>query len=148
MIWLYVLAAVVAGGAAAVQAGANAQLRVAVGSPVLTAMLSASITVVALFILALTVIRPSVPSRAALTGAPWWAWTGGLLGGAYLVGAVILAPRLGAGVLFALLIVGQLGFSLTLDHFGLVGFPRQALNPARVAGAVLLVAGAVVIQRA
>lgn len=145
--WVYVLLAVFAGGVVAVQAGVNSQLRGVVGTPVQAALVSASITVGLLLFLATIVMRSSWPSRDAVVAAPWWVWSGGLLGAIYLVAAVILAPRLGAGVLFALLIVGQVFFALLLDHFGIIGFPERAINPVRVLGALLVVGGAVLVQR-
>ncbi|MNO09916.1 hypothetical protein D3C81_2334530 [compost metagenome] len=36
--------------------------------------------------------------------------------------------------------------SLALDHFGLMGLPERPLNMGKVLGALLLVAGVVVLQ--
>jgi bacterial/archaeal transporter family-2 protein len=146
--WILVALAVIAGGVVAVQAGVNSQLRTVVGTPVQAALVSASITVVLLFVLATAIMRSAWPTREAVLAAPWWVWSGGLLGGIYLVAAVILAPRLGAGVLFALLIVGQVCFALVLDHFGILGFPERTISPLRVLGAALVIGGAVLVQRA
>lgn len=147
MFWVYVLLAIVAGGAVALQAGINGQLRVVIGTPVQAAMVSAAITTGLLFAIAAGVMRSSWPTREAVTAAPWWIWSGGALGGLYLVAAVILVPRLGAGLLFALLIVGQILFALLLDHFGIAGFPERGVSAMRVIGAVLVVGGAVLVQR-
>jgi bacterial/archaeal transporter family-2 protein len=147
MFWVYVLLAVAAGGVVALQAGINGQLRIVVGTPVQAAMVSAAITTGLLFVLAAGIMRSSWPSREAVIAAPWWVWSGGALGGIYLVAAVILVPRLGAGVLFALLIVGQVLFALLLDHFGIAGFPERGMSVMRVVGAVMVIGGAVLVQR-
>jgi transporter family-2 protein len=147
MFWFYIVLAVGAGGIVAVQAGINGQMRGIAGGPVNAALISASVTVVILLALALTVVRAPWPTRAAVSDAPWWLWSGGFLGGSYLVAAVVLAPRLGGAVLFALLVVGQVLSSLVLDHFGIAGYPEHHITLTRVLGAVLVIVGAVIVQR-
>jgi transporter family-2 protein len=78
---------------------------------------------------------------------PWWAWFGGTMGAVYVTAATVLAPRLGAANLTALVVAGQLCATLALDHFGLVGFPVHHVNPARIAGAGLLFVGALLVLR-
>jgi transporter family-2 protein len=78
---------------------------------------------------------------------PWWGWTGGLLGALYIAASVVLAPRLGAAVLVASIVAGQLAAALVLDHFGLIGFAQKSVTPVRACGAVLLFIGVYLIQR-
>ena len=66
-----------------------------------------------------------------------------MLGALYVVSVIVLVPRLGSAVTFALIVAGQMGISLAIDHFGLFGFPRTPLSLARVGGGALLVAGVV-----
>ncbi len=73
-------------------------------------------------------------------------YAGGLLGAVYVVGVIALAPRLGALLTFALVIAGQLLASLLLDHLGLL-YPRHPVNLPRLLGALLLLAGVVLIRR-
>jgi len=91
--------------------------------------------------------RTPWPSVARVVGAPWWAWLGGLLGAVYAMATVLLARRLGAAVLTALVVTGQLVCSVVLDHFGALGFTEHALSAGRVAGCVLMIAGFVLITR-
>lgn len=144
--WLLVLIAFLAGVVAPVQAGVNAQLRAVAGHPAWAALASFSVGTLALLAY-YTAARLPWPSPTSLARAPWWSWVGGLLGAFYVFSAVVVAPRLGAAVLIGLVIAGQLVASLVLDHFGLVGFARHPINPARVAGALCLLAGVVLIQR-
>ena len=74
-------------------------------------------------------------------------WMGGLFGATYVAASALLAPRLGSAPLLALLVGGQLLMSLVLDHYGWVGFAAHEMNVWRVVGAVLLVAGVVLIVR-
>jgi transporter family-2 protein len=144
--WLFLLMGFLAGAVAPVQAGVNAQLRQFSGHAVWTAL--ASFTIGTLTLLAyFLVARLPWPETASLGRAPWWAWLGGLLGAYYVLSAVVVAPRLGAAVLVALIIAGQLIVALGLDHFGLVGYPQHPVNLARVVGALFLLIGVVLIQR-
>ncbi len=79
--------------------------------------------------------------------APWWIWTGGVLGAFYLWLAIVLAPRLGATVLVGLIVAGQLIASLFLDHYGLLGFPHQPITLWRALGVALLILGVILIRR-
>ncbi len=144
--WIFLLMGLLAGAVAPVQAGVNAQLRQFSGHAVWTAL--ASFTIGTLSLLAyFLVARLPWPETASLGRAPWWAWLGGLLGAYYVLSAVVVAPRLGAAVLIALIIAGQLIVALGLDHFGLVGYPQHPVNLARVVGALFLLIGVVLIQR-
>ncbi len=79
--------------------------------------------------------------------APWWVWTGGLLGAVFVVTTAALAPTLGAATLLSIAVAGQMTFALLLDHYGLVGFTVRPLSPWRIVGAALVVAGVVLIRK-
>lgn len=140
------LVAVVLGMLLTAQAGINSQLRVALGHPIVAATVSFAIGMIGLLV-AGVVSRANLPSMQQAATVPWWGWTGGLLGATYIAASVVLAPRLGAAVLVASIVAGQFLAALVLDHFGLLGFAKQGITPARIAGAVLLFAGVYLIQR-
>jgi transporter family-2 protein len=56
-------------------------------------------------------------------------------------------PRLGVATTITLMVAGQLLLSILLDHFGVLGIPRQPLNLGRMAGVALVVAGVVMVRR-
>lgn len=146
MYWFFALFAVAGGIALAIQSGVNSTLRSYLPHPVYAVAISFAIgTVVAMVYAAAA--RAGTPDWAALRAAPWWVWTGGALGVVYVMGTVVVAPRLGAAALMGLLMGGLLVTSLVLDHFGLVGLPVKEVNTLRLVGAALLVVGAVLIQR-
>jgi transporter family-2 protein len=66
---------------------------------------------------------------------------------AYLTGNILLAPKLGAGALVALIVAGQLIFSVLLDHFGWFGFLQHPANVTRLAGCSLMIVGVFLISR-
>jgi transporter family-2 protein len=141
----YVLMALIAGATLPTQAGINAQLNLWSGSPVLAAAISFAVGTAAL-ILYLLALRIPVPALSAATGHPWWIWTGGTLGAFFVAALVILAPKLGAASMVALVVAGQMIASLVLDHFGLVGYAVHPVNPVRLFGAGLVVVGVILIR--
>ncbi len=147
MLALYMVVAVGMGCFLALQAGVNGRLRVRAGDPVHAALLSSAIAAASLLIYSVAVVRRPWPDAGEMTSAPWWIWTGGLMGATYVVTSLVLITRLGAAVSFALIVVGQMLASLIMDHFGLLGLPRHEVNPWRVLGAIFLVTGVVLIRR-
>ena len=145
MKWFSVMLAFVAGAVLPLQAGVNSQLKGYAGSAVVSAFISFLVGTVALFALALS-LRLPWPSLSVLAQAPWWAWTGGLMGAVLVYLLIVLAESLGAAVMVALIIMGQMVVSLFLDHYGFVGYSRHPINPARIIGTVLLLAGVFLIR--
>lgn len=142
----YILFALIAGSALPVQIGVNSSLRNWLGNPILASL--ASFVVGSICLLAyVLVLRLPWPGIALLGRIPLWTWLGGALGAFYVAATVILAPRLGAATMVSLFVAGQLLTSLLLDHFGLIGYAQHSINLYRVFGALLLVAGALLILR-
>jgi bacterial/archaeal transporter family-2 protein len=140
-----VLIAVGMGSLLAVQAGINAQLRLRTGDAIQAALISTSVSTASLLIVTLIRRHPIAPLHQ-LTNGPWWIWTGGLLGAVIVALTLVLVTRLGSAVLFASIILGQLLAALAIDHYGLFGVPQHSVNGQRITGAVMLVAGVVLIR--
>ena len=58
---------------------------------------------------------------------------GGALGAFYVTGSIVVAPRLGAVTLIAVILAGQALASLVVDHYGMVGFDAHPATAGRVA---------------
>lgn len=143
---LLAMIAVVFGGAAtALQAPTNAKMMTAVGSPVNAAFVSFAVGTAALGILA--VVLQTRPDMVASRNLPWYAWIGGLYGAIFVVAAAWGVPKLGVATTITLMVTGQLLLSLVLDHFGVMGVPKQPLNLGRVAGVALVLAGVLLVRR-
>ncbi len=140
----YALLAITIGAGVAVQAGLNAQLRSYVGHPMSAALVNFVVGTLCLVGL-LLVLRVPWPAASAIKPAPVWLWLGGMLGAFYVASAALIAPRFGAGVMFALLIAGQVAMSLILDHYGWIGFPKHPLSLWRIVGGALLIMGVVLV---
>ena len=141
---LYTLA-LGAGVSVATQQVLNGSLRVSLGSPAWAGLFS-YVGGLLTMIIAVIVLGEQVPSWKLMTGVPWWAWSGGVFGGAFILLSILLLPSLGAATLFALVIAGQVFVAVTLDHFGALGLTPHPISTARLAGAALLIAGVVLIR--
>ena len=145
---VFALVMLIAGAGIAAQIAVNAQLRTVSGSALWAANIVFAVSMTAgLIVLAGTSLFSTLPSPSpALWRAPRWVWLGGIFGGAYVVLAIVLADRLGAALLSATGILGQLAASILIDHYGWFGMPVQRATPARLIGVALLAAGVVLIR--
>ena len=142
---LFIFLAVLAGCTIAVQAGINAKLQVNwAQSSVLAAFISFAVGTCGLA-LWLLLSRTPIPALAGKT--EFWHWTGGLLGAFFVTMTTLLAPRLGAVTMIALILAGQMGGALILDHFGLLGYAERHITWQRLVGAVLVGGGVFMIRR-
>ncbi len=139
-------AAVFGGFAFVLQQTVNAGLKGALGSPYWAGLTNFAVGGMAMALL-LAAMREPVPSLQAVSRAPWYAWTGGLLGLLYIVGTILLIPRLGAATVVGLFIVGQVLTSLAFDHFGVLGLPVREVGAVRLAGAGLMIVGVWLVSR-
>jgi bacterial/archaeal transporter family-2 protein len=140
-----ILMVFVAGAMIAIQAPTNAMLARAGGSPVLAALISFAVGTIALFLVWLG--SGNRPGSAAFAGLPSYAWFGGLYGAVYVAVAAFAAPRIGLAALITIGIAGQIAMALLLDHIGALGLPREPVNLGRIAGAVLVIAGVILVRR-
>ncbi len=142
----WILGALLTGIVIPVQIGINAAMGRWAGHP--SAGVAVNFTTGLLWLgIYLALARPPLAPLTHWFGAPWYFWSGGLIGALIVSSGLVVAPRLGAATFMGLLVAGQLLGSMTLDHFGWLGFPRIPFSFTRLAGAGLLVAGVVLIRR-
>jgi len=150
MVLIFILLAFLGGVFLAFQVGVNAQLRIwaehSISATLISVFFSFCSGILILLVYALTSHYP-LPSIERLRQAPWWIWTGGILGVLYVWFTIILAPRLGATVLVGLVVAGQLTASLMIDHYGWVGFAHHPISLWRTLGVFLLISGVILIRR-
>ena len=143
---MLLLVALAVGGLIPIQTAANSRLRMSVGNkPVMPALISFSS---ALFfaVVATSALRGNpVPQFSA--DVPWWGWLGGVMGVCFVLGNILLFPRLGALETVVLPILGQVVMGLLVDRFGLFGAPAMPVSWMRVLGAAVVFAGIVVVLR-
>src|SRR5687767_13682140 len=102
-----VLVSATIGAMIAFQALVNTRLATYTGSILWTAVISFLVGSIGLLAIAL-VSRSPIPGLEAVSRAPWWAWTGGLLGATYIAAVIILVPRMSPALLFGAAIAGQM----------------------------------------
>ena len=140
------LLGVLAGVFLALQAPINAELSRGLGLPVAAAAFSFLAGAVVLGMVSAAIVRVEGLSLDWRAPAPWLFVAGGCLGGAYVTAATILTPKLGAMAAMAFIVTGQLMGGMLIDRLGLFGLAVRELTIGRVAGALVLVAGALMIR--
>lgn len=133
-----------AGVAIAVQAIVNGQLRVAIGNPLAAALIS-FLTGTALLILIMIFTRQAFPSWATLQQVSWLKLSGGLLGAFFVTVVIVCIQRIPPATLFALIITSQFITALLIEHYGWFGSLQSPVAVSKIAGVVLLIAGAYLI---
>jgi transporter family-2 protein len=136
-------AMVIAGGAAAaLQGAANSGLKAHVG-------LGNALLVNAAVVTASTLVlwlAMGAKTTFFAPEAPWTLYVGGLCGFAILMAVTLAYPRLGAAWTIALVVLGQGVAALAVDHFGLMGMPRDPVTAMRLLGIGLVAAGVAVMR--
>lgn len=144
-LFAFLLAAIV-GALVPLQALINARLGQLTLGTLFAALASFAVGTVALLAIWLA-WRPAAPaSSVGIAQVPWWAWSGGLIGAAFVFTTALLVPRIGAAALICLVVFGQLTGSLLLDHFGVL-HARQPVDTLKVLGVVLVAAGVLLVVR-
>ena len=145
MSFFNMLIGITGGMCLAAQGGVNSALSaVWTKDAILAAFVSFTIGALVLFA---CVILLRIPIPSLSKGATkWWHWVAGLFGSYFVFSATYLAPIVGAGLLVALVLIGQLGSAVILDHYGLMGFPKKKINLNRILGIGLLGVGVVLIR--
>jgi transporter family-2 protein len=142
----YLLLAFAIGCMIPMQAAINHQLKGYVGgSTLMASFVSFLVGTLALGIVA-TLTGQRWQGLAGLADAKWWHLTGGLLGAVFVFGTTLLAPRIGVAKMVALIMAGQVIVSLVMDHHGWLGLAVREVTPLRLGGALLVVAGVVMVN--
>jgi transporter family-2 protein len=142
----YLLLTTAAGVGLAFQAVINARLSAALGNPIWATVVQVLVGLVMLAVV-VGVTRQSLPTTAGMWRLPWWIWTGGLLGSAYVLTMIVATrPINNVALMIATVIVGQTLAALLIDHYGWFGLAVHRLTPSRVLGVVMLLAGVLLIR--
>ena len=142
---LLYLAALGAGISVAVQQVLNGSLRGSLNSPAWAAFAS-YLGGLMTMVVVLLALREPIPSWKLVTATPWWSWSGGVLGGVFILLVILLLPSLGAATLLALVVAGQMSAAVTMDHFGAFGLATHHVSVSRLLGVALVIAGVVLIK--
>jgi transporter family-2 protein len=146
---IYYLLSLISGSALTFQVGINGALRLKLGNPILSSLISFPVGTIALaLILFFTVLNGSstLPSATSIKNTSWWMFTGGLLGSFYIFTTIFTSPKIGFANMFSLVICGQIILAVIFDHFGLLSNAVHVITPLKVLGIVFLILGVYIIQ--
>lgn len=152
--WGVVVLTAVAGLLVPFQALVNMRLAQVVGGPVRAALISFAIGTLTLVLVVALVARRGAwltlppPGSHGVTGnaaaLPLWLWLGGVIGAVFVTVTAYAQPRIGSTALAAIFVTAQLLGAMAIDQFGILQAPLP-VSPARLAGVVLLLAGAALV---
>lgn len=143
---MLLLVALAVGGMVPLQTAANSRLRESVGGrPIVSALISFSLALL-VAIVATSLVHGN-PLPALPSGQPWWIWLGGVLGACFVLGNILLFPKLGAVQTVVLPILGQVLMGLAIDRFGLFRATVMDVSAWRLLGAVVVLVGIVLTLR-
>jgi len=142
---LAVVLALAAGLAGSVQAAVMGKLGERVGT--FEALAFSTVVAVVIGLAVLLVTRQSLDGIREAARAPVWLWMGGALSAFIVLAVTVGPPRIGVTATLAIVIAGQLAMAALVDRFGWFGQDQIALHWPRIAGLVLLGAGAALTLR-
>lgn len=142
---VYVIAAFGLGALISMQPPINAQAAAILGSPLLGAVCSISISL-AVVLVARTFLDQASIDWSRFAALPWWVLVGGLVGALFVLGALMVAPKVGVAAFFVFVVLGQLTGAAVIDHFASFGVPSNPITWQRAAGILLVFAGAALTQ--
>ena len=146
MVLVFILMALVIGLVIPLQAVINSSLRDTLHSgSLLAALVSFTVGTLTLLVVSALTGQPFA-ALGGLSRVVWWEWLGGALGAFFVFGSTLLAPRIGMAAMISLIVAGQVGSSLIFDHYGILGLPARGISWIRIAGAALILVGAVLVN--
>ncbi|MBA8903840.1 DMT family transporter [Phyllobacterium sp. P30BS-XVII] len=146
MAFLYLFAAFGLGALISMQPPINAHISAELGSPLLAASCSIAISLAIVFIARLATDSSVTVNWSRVFALPWWTLIGGAAGALFVIGALIVVPKLGVAPFFVSVVLGQLLGAAVIDQFGGFGITISSVTWPRVAGIVLVFLGAVLTQ--
>jgi len=137
----------VTGALMPIQAILNTRLGRQIGGPLMGSLMSFFVGIICLLVLNLSLNYTSVVQLKPSSTGPWYLWLGGMLGAIFVGYITWVNQKQGMALTFALIVSGQIFMSLLIDHYGLLGSAIRTITLEKIAGAVLIIAGLVLIKK-
>lgn len=144
MIFGLIFIAVIIGALMPIQASINGELARFSQNSYLAALISFATGTLVLLIILLVRGFPVEEFKRLPTASPH-IFLGGALGALFVVSTVFFVPRIGATMMIASFVTGQLVMSVALDHYGMLGLPIQPFSLQRLMGIILLFGGLILV---
>ncbi len=128
------------------QAAINNTLKTDIGdSTLLAAFVSFAVGTLTLLFFSVATRQP-FQTLSSLPHLTWWKLVGGTFGALFVFSTIYLAPRIGFAAMASLIITGQIAASLLMDRVGFLGVPVRDISMVKLSGAVLLLAGMILVN--
>ena len=135
--------AIFAGMSNAFQAPVNAALGKFVGV-VESSFISFTVGALSLLLVSLVVGKGSI---LKVVDAPPNLWIGGFLGAFFVTVALFVVPKIGAALMIASVLTGQMAAALIIDQIGLLGIPKNPIDLYRIGGLACLAVGVKLLSK-
>ena len=146
LLWLAI--GLVFGSAPPIQTTINSALAQQTHSSIFASLISFTVGTTALFILTL-IFHRSLKIKHFHTELgqikPVY-FIGGILGMAFVTANIILMPFLGAALTTIVAMLGQMLMGIIIDHFGLLGSPKNKITVRKVCGLICIAIGIVLLR--
>lgn len=146
ILWLAI--GLVFGSAPPIQTTINSALAQQTHSSIFASLVSFTIGTTALFILTLLFNRTlKIRITHDVLGRikPVY-FIGGMLGMAFVTANIILMPFLGAALTTIVAMLGQMIMGIIIDHFGLMGSPKNKITARKVCGLICIAVGIILLR--
>ena len=147
MKYLLVLLTLFVGAMIPAQAVLNTRLGRQIGGPLMGSLMSFTVGIICLFALNLATNSSAVIQLKPTATGPWYLWLGGVLGAIFVGYITWVNQQQGVALTFALVVSGQIFMSLVIDQYGLFGSMIQPITLEKIIGAVLIIAGLILIKK-
>jgi bacterial/archaeal transporter family-2 protein len=147
MKYVLLIITLIVGALMPVQAILNTRLGRQIGGPLMASLMSFCVGLICLLLLNLVSNYSAVAQLRPASTSPWYIWLGGVLGAIFVGYITWVNQRQGVALTFALVISGQIFVSLLIDHYGLLGSAVRTITLEKIAGAILIIAGIILIKR-
>ena len=142
---ILILLVILLGTLGPIQTGVNSTLSNYLSHPSQAAFIS-FLGGVVIFSIILIFLISSIPNIVDIKKAPFWSFSGGLMGACIVFGAILIAPKIGAATYVSTFITGTIIMSLILDHFGLMAFEIKPINLWKLFGVSLVITGMMIVN--
>lgn len=143
-------ASLLTGAVLTLQSAVNGRLRAVTSNPIFASLASFMTGLLALLVCiplfhVLGIFQ--IPSLSRVLSIEIWMLAGGLIGVALVLGSIVIPKRIGFASYFSMLVTGQMVGSVLCDAIGLFGAEVHLPGPGRILGVILLLAGALLVQK-
>ena len=143
LIWIITILAI--GALLPFQAGLNTKLGKVSGSPIVASLFS--FVVGTILLLAYVLISRQSINWNELKETPVYVWLGGVIGAFYIAFTILAFPKLGPGLMFGLIVAGQMTASVWLEHKNILVASESPFSIYKAAGVILIIIGVILIRK-